>query len=62
MVEIYEYSLNKPAEVILAILEILEGESHRVHYVRPSIQRAPDFGAAIVHYNLAELTRGEKPV
>ena len=56
------YSLNKPDDFILAIVEFLADGSHRVHYVRRPFQREPDFGVTSVNYNLEELiTRGEKP-
>src|SRR5215207_65300 len=37
------YSLNKPEDFILAIVEFLDGDQHRVHYVRHPFQREPDF-------------------
>jgi len=49
------YSLNKPEDFILAIVEFLDGENHRVHYVRQPFRREPDFGVTSVNYNLAEL-------
>jgi SNF2 family DNA or RNA helicase len=49
------YSLNKPDDFILAIVEFLDGGAHKVHYVRNPFQREPDFGAASVNYNYAEL-------
>jgi hypothetical protein len=49
------YSLNKPEDFILAIVEFLDGESHRVHYVRKPFQREPDFGVTSVNYDFAEL-------
>jgi len=52
------YSLNKPDDFILAIVEFLEGEAHRVHYVRQPFQREPDFGVTSVNYDLRELLRG----
>ncbi len=56
------YSLNKPEDFILAIVEFLEGDSHRVHYVRHPFQREPDFGVTSVNYDLAELLeRAEEP-
>lgn len=48
-------SLNKPDDYILAIVEFLDGDSHRVHYVRQPFHRAPDFGACSVNYDFAEL-------
>jgi hypothetical protein len=57
------YSLNKPEDFILAIVEFLEGDAHRVHYVRRPFQREPDFGVTSVNYDFAELlARAEVPV
>ena len=56
------YSLNKPEDFILAIVEFLEGDSHRVHYVRRPFQREPDFGVTSVNYDFPELlARAENP-
>ena len=56
------YSLNKPDDFILAIIEFLDADSHRVHYLRRPLQREPDFAAASVNYNCAELlSRSEGP-
>jgi Domain of unknown function (DUF3883) len=56
------YSLNKPDDFILAIVEFLDGESHRIHYLRQSFQREPDFGATSVNYELAALlAQAEEP-
>ena len=49
------YSLNKPDDFILAIVEFLEGDSHRVHYVRRPFQREPDFGVTSVNYDMQDL-------
>ena len=49
------YSLNKPDAYILAIVEFLDGDAHRVHYVRRPFQREPDFGVTSVNYSFAEL-------
>lgn len=55
------YSLNKPDDFILAIVEF-EGGSHRTHYVRRPFQREPDFGVTSVNYDMADLiARGEQP-
>ncbi|WP_218082162.1 helicase-related protein [Anthocerotibacter panamensis] len=55
------YSLNKPEDFILAIVEYI-GEEHRVHYLRRPFQREPDFGVTSVNYSFAELiARGECP-
>jgi superfamily II DNA or RNA helicase len=57
------YSLNKPEDFILAIVEFLENDAHRVHYVRRPFQREPDFGVTSVNYDFPELlTRAEQPV
>ena len=49
------YSLNKPDDFILAIVEFMPGDAHRVHYVRQPFQREPDFGVTSVNYDFAEL-------
>lgn len=57
------YSLNKPEDFILAIVEFLPGETHRVHYVRRPFQREPDFGVTSVNYDFAELlARATQPI
>jgi len=56
------YSLNKPEDFILAIVEFTESESHRVHYVRHPFHREPDFGVTSVNYDFGELlARAEAP-
>ncbi len=56
------YSLNKPDDFILAIVEFLDGESHRVHYVRQPFRREPDFDVTSVNYDFAGLlARAEEP-
>ena len=56
------YSLNKPEDFILGIVEFLEDGGHRVHYVREPFQREPDFGVTSVNYDFAELlARAERP-
>jgi superfamily II DNA or RNA helicase len=49
------YSLNKPDDFILAIVEFLNEDAHRVHYLRQPFRREPDFGANSVNYDFAEL-------
>ena len=49
------YSLNKPDDFILAIVEFMDDDTHRVHYVRQPFQREPDFGVTSVNYDFAEL-------
>ncbi len=56
------YSLNKPDDFILAIVEFRDDGSERVHYLRQPFQREPDFGAASVNYVMADLLeRAEVP-
>ncbi|HKM55473.1 MAG TPA: DUF3883 domain-containing protein, partial [Isosphaeraceae bacterium] len=57
------YSFNKPDDFILAIVEFLDGDSHRVHYIiRQPFQREPDFGVTSVNYELvALLAQSQEP-
>jgi superfamily II DNA or RNA helicase len=56
------YSLNKPDDFILAIVEFRTDGTHRVHYVRRPFRREPDFGVTSVNYDFAELlARAEAP-
>jgi hypothetical protein len=48
-------SMNKPDEFILALVEFVDGDQHRVHYLRRPFRREPDFGVTSVNYNFAEL-------
>jgi hypothetical protein len=55
------YSLNKPEDYILAIVEFVGEGAHRVHYVRQPFRREPDFGVTSVNYDFPELlARGEE--
>ena len=57
------YSLNKPEDFILAIVEFQLAGAHRVHYVRKPFQREPDFGVTSANYDFAELlARAETPL
>ena len=49
------YSLNKPDDFILAIVEFTGEDTHRSHYLRQPFQREPDFGVTSVNYDLAEI-------
>ena len=51
------YSLNKPEQFILALVEFLESGSHKAHYLRQPFNREPDFGVTSVNYDFAELLR-----
>ncbi len=56
------YSLNKPDDYILAIVEFLDNDQYRVHYVRNPFRREPDFGVTSVNYDFAELlARASEP-
>jgi superfamily II DNA or RNA helicase len=56
------YSLNKPDDFILAIVEFRDGDAHRAHYLRRPFQREPDFGVTSVNYDFGDLlTRAEAP-
>jgi SNF2 family DNA or RNA helicase len=56
------YSLNKPDDFILAIVEFMDDTNHNVHYLRQPFQREPDFGVTSVNYNFSELLqRAERP-
>jgi hypothetical protein len=56
------YSLNKPDDFILGIVEFGNDGAHRVHYVRQPFQREPDFGVTSVNYNFVDLlARAQDP-
>ena len=56
------YSLNKPDDFILAIIEFGDADAYRVHYVRRPFRREPDCGAASVNQDFADLlARAETP-
>ena len=55
------YSLNKPEDFILGIVEFLDDGGHRVHYVRDPFKREPDFGVTSVNYDFAELLARARP-
>ena len=49
------YSLNKPDDFILAIVEFVGDSKHEVHYVRTPFTKEPDIGVTSVNYSFAEL-------
>jgi SNF2 family DNA or RNA helicase len=56
------YSLNKPDDFILAIVEFFDAETHKVHYIKRPFNREPDFGVCSVNYNFTDLlVRAEVP-
>ena len=55
------YSLNKPDDFILAIVEFTGDDTHRAHYLRRPFQREPDFGVTSVNYDFADLLERAEP-
>jgi hypothetical protein len=49
------YSLNKPEDFILAIVEFTGDDTHKTYYLREPFKREPDFGVTSVNYDFAEL-------
>jgi SNF2 family DNA or RNA helicase len=49
------YSLNKPEDFILAMVEFTSDTTHRVGYLRQPFRREPDFGVTSVNYDFEEL-------
>lgn len=49
------FSLNKPEDFILAIVEFFPDGTHRLHYVWRPFKREPEFGVTSVNYDMAEL-------
>jgi hypothetical protein len=52
------YSFNKPDDFILALVEFLDSERHRVHYLRRPFERSgvtTDFNGASVNFPFADL-------
>ncbi|MYD36276.1 MAG: DUF3883 domain-containing protein [Dehalococcoidia bacterium] len=56
------YSLNKPEDFILAMVEFLPDGQHRTRYLRQPFNSEPDFGVTSVNYDFAHLlSRSEEP-
>ena len=55
------YSLNKPDDFILAIVEFRDDGAQLVHYVRQPFQREPDFGVTSVNYDFPGLLARSEP-
>ncbi len=56
------YSLNKPEDFILAMVEFLPQGQHRTRYLREPFCSEPDFGVTSVNYDFAQLlARSEEP-
>ena len=49
------YSLNKPEDYILAMVEFIPDGENRVFYLHRPFQREPDFGVTSVNYSFREL-------
>ena len=49
------YSLNKPDDFILAIVEFTSEDTHQAHYLRQPFSREPDFGVTSVNYDFSDL-------
>ena len=49
------YSLNKPDDFILAIVEFFDAETHKVHYIKRPFNREPDFEVCSVNYIFTDL-------
>ena len=49
------YSLNKPEDFILAMVQFQDDGEHSVHYLREPFKREPDFDVTSVNYNFSEL-------
>src|SRR5439155_20500738 len=49
------YSLNKPDDFILAIVEFRDDGTHPAFYLRRPFRREPDFGVTSVNYDFPEL-------
>ena len=57
------YSLNKPDDFILAIVEFTGEDTHQTYYLREPFSREPDFGVTSVNYDFAELlARAQVPL
>ena len=58
------YALNKPDDFILAIVEFISSDSHKVHYLRRPFQDSgitSGFDGATVNFWLAELLAKATP-
>ncbi len=55
------YALNKPEDFILAIVEFVDEQQHRVYYLQQPFKREPDFGVTSVNYDFAELIARSRP-
>ncbi len=49
------YSLNKPDDFILAIVEFFDNDNHKVHYLRQPFKDEPEFLVTSINYSFAKL-------
>lgn len=57
------YSFNNPDKFILAIVEFIDEQTHKTHYLRKPFRKEPDFGVTSVNYNFNDLImRAGKPI
>jgi len=49
------YSLNKPDDFILAIVEFFDDDTHKIHYIRRPFRDEPDFLVTSINYDFAKL-------
>ncbi len=55
-------ALNKPDDYILAIVEFLDGNRHRVHYIREPFEQEPDWAVDSSNYRMDDLiARAQAP-
>ena len=55
-------AINSPDQYILALVEVEDGQSQSVQYVRKPFKLDPDFGVTSVHYDLKKMWElGGKP-
>ena len=52
---IVSYSFNKPDDFILAMVEFVDGASHKVRCLRRPFSQEPEFGVTSINYDFAEL-------
>ena len=56
------YSLNKPEDFILAVVEFMPDGHYRTRYLRQPFNSEPDFGVTSVNYDFAQLiARSQEP-
>ena len=56
------FSLNKPDDFILAMVEFLPNDAHKTHYLRQPFNSEPDFGVTSVNYDFSKLlAKAESP-